>query len=333
MNHLPNVLHYCMLACILLFSSDLSAQENSKDEIAEDNRSIVADVDSQPARTLVQLQGAILKTIESTNVAAQLAGIVQEMSVEEGSQVAEGDMLCKIRDEPIRLKLEQLKVKLAMAKERQSSDINERLAEKSLEVAKTEYQRAVKANLRVPDTYPLNEIDRLRLVADRAQLEVERSIHERKLIDFEVDVAKSEYRQAYELFTQHQIKAPVGGVVVSMEKRLGEWVEPGTAVLQIVRLDRLRVEGFIPAAQTERDLVGASALVRPSAQLGTQLVGAGEQSPSMLDDSEAIACKVVFVSPDVNPVNSLVRVYLQVDNTHRHLRPGLKVQAAIILDE
>ncbi len=43
--------------------------------------------------------------------------------------------------------------------------------------------------------------------------------------------------------------------------------------------------------------------------------------------------KVVFVSPDANPVNSLVRVYIEVENPERKLRPGLQVRAEISAEE
>ncbi len=196
---------------------------------------------------------------------------------------------------------------------KQSNNINQRLAEKSQQVASTEYQRALGANARVADTYPINEIDRLRLIADRAELEVERAAYEQELAAFDVTLAKGSYRQAYERYTRHQLLAPAGGVVVSLEKRAGEWVEPGTDLLRIVRIDQLRVEGFIPADQAHPHLVGQTARVA--------LVGEAEDQwwPG----------KVVFVSPDANPVNSQVRVFIEVGNEAATLRPGLRVRATI----
>lgn len=263
----------------------------------------------------IELQGAILKTIDATTLAAQVAGPIKKLLVKEGDLVNSGQKLGCINDDALRLELEQLKTQVAMSEKKQHNDINQRLAEKSRQVASTEYERALGANARVADTYPINEIDRLRLIADRAELEVERAAHERELAVFDVTLAKGSYRQAYERYTRHQLAAPAGGVVVSVEKRIGEWVEPGTELLRIVRIDQLRVEGFIPADQAHPNLVGQPARVA--------LVGEAQEHwwPG----------KVVFVSPDANPVNSQVRVFIEVDNASAALRPGLRVRAAIDL--
>lgn len=262
---------------------------------------------------VIELQGAILKTIDATTMAAQVAGPIKELLVKEGDIVTAGQTMGCIHDEALRLELEQLRTQVAMAEKKQSNDINQRLAEKSSQVASTEYQRALSANARVADTYPINEIDRLKLIADRAELEVERAAYEQELAVFDVTLAKGSYRLAYERYTRHQLIAPAGGVVVSVEKRVGEWVEPGTDLLRIVRIDQLRVEGFIRSDQAHPNLVGQAARVALEEQ----------------GKSQWLPGKVVFVSPDANPVNSQVRVFIEVDNPQATLRPGLRVRASI----
>ncbi|MCA9133601.1 MAG: efflux RND transporter periplasmic adaptor subunit [Planctomycetales bacterium] len=261
----------------------------------------------------IVVEGAILKTIEATTLAASLAGTLSEVNAREGDVVQSGQPLARLKDQAVRIKLEQLRTQVEIAKKKQTNNINQRLAEKAKEVADNEYHRALQANERVADTYPINEIDRLRLMSDQAALEVERTLYDQEIAEFEVAVAISEYRQSHELYTRHQFVAPASGVVVAVEKRAGEWVEPGMDILRIVRIDSLRVEGFITARQAMQDLVGRSATVQ---------LQAGE-SPTIATG------KVVFVSPDVNPVNSQVRVFLEVDNQQGALRPGLRVKAVI----
>lgn len=266
-----------------------------------------------PLADAIELQGAILKTIDATTLAAQVAGPIKQLLVKEGDIVAAGQRIGSIHDEALRLELEQLKTQVAVAEKKQKNNINQRLAEKSQQVASTEYQRALGANARVADTYPINEIDRLRLIADRAELEVERAAYEQELAAFDVILAKGNYRQAFERYSRHQLIAPAGGVVVNVEKRVGEWVEPGTDLLRIVRIDQLRVEGFISADQAHPGLVGQPARIA--------MVGEA--------NGRGWLGKVVFVSPDANPVNSQVRVFIEVDNEQGALRPGLRVSASI----
>ncbi len=270
-----------------------------------------------PARLVAQeaipIEGAILKTIEATTLTSQVAGMVRELNASEGDSITVGENIGRINDEAVRLELEQLRIQVEVAKKKQANSINLRLAEKGNQVAETEYQRALGANARVPSTYPINEIDRLRLVADQAKLEVERAQYELEIAGFEVVLAQGNYRKSYELYSRHQLTAPATGVVVSVEKRPGEWVEPGTDLLRIVRIDRLRVEGFITAEHAQSNLVGRTANI-------------SQMAPNK---SESVEGKVVFVSPDVNPVNSQVRVFIEIDNTAGKWRPGVRVNATI----
>jgi multidrug efflux pump subunit AcrA (membrane-fusion protein) len=76
----------------------------------------------------------------------------------------------------------------------------------------------------------------------------------------------------------------------------------------LVEIDRLRIEGFMPAEKADPKWLASEAKVE------LQLSGKTIQTTA----------KLVFISPEVNPVNSQVRVHLDVDNRDGKLRPGLK---------
>jgi len=263
--------------------------------------------------TDVVIEGAILKTIESTSVSAQVAGVISAMKVKEGAVVKAGQEIGRIRDTAVRLQMEKSKVSIAIAERKQNNDIDRRLAAKNRAVAENEYRRAVDANTQVKDVYPINEIDRLKLLFDRADLESERAIYQQSMATLDKSLAEMEYKINLELAQRHQIQSPCDGVVVSLEKRIGEWVEPGTNLLKIVQIDMLRIEGFILAADATSDLLGATAEVT------------FENSTPPFQTT----AKLGFISPDVNPLNSQVRVYLEVENQNGRLRPGLRPKAVI----
>jgi multidrug resistance efflux pump len=258
--------------------------------------------------TELVLEGAILKTIDTTSVSAQVAGMIQVLDIKEGLAVEEGQELGRIRDYGVRIQSEKAKASLELAKKKQLNDIDIRLATKNKAVAENEYDRAVQANQLVRNTYPINEIDRLKLIADRSGLEVERAGFAQSVAELEASVSEWEHKQSLELMQRHRIVSPGNGVVVSLEKRKGEWVEPGTVLFKMVQLDVLRVEGFLNAADAIPELVGSQA----------RLVV--EDSKGMMETT----ADLVFITPDVNPVNSQVRVFLEVDNKERKLRPGLR---------
>lgn len=259
------------------------------------------------------LENAILKALEPIRVSAQVAGIIAQLDLHEGSQVIADQEVGHLRDTAVRLQLVRATTALEIAKAKQANDIDERLASKSSLVADNEYQRAVNANRSVPDTYPANEIGRLKLVAEKSLLEIERAAYQRSILGLETRQAEGEVEQAKELLARHRIVAPCSGVVVNVFHQPGEWVEPGKELFAIVRTDRMRVEGFLAASKARHDLIGKRVLIRDFE---------GEEEISLEG-------RVSFVSPEANPVNSLVRVFVDIEHTESQPRSGLRVRAVV----
>jgi len=282
--------------------------------------SIAAPVIAQSEPTLesgsttdILVDSAILKTIESTSVSAQVTGILSVLNAKEGTKVKEGAELGRVRDSVVRLQVDKAKVSHELAKKKRSSEIDKLVASKNRAVAENEYQRAIAANKEVMDVYPVNELDRLKLLFDRSVLESQRAVHQQEMAAFDVSLAEFEYKQGIELLQRHRILAPCDGVVVSIDKRVGEWLEPGTVLLKIVRTDKLRIEGFLQAVDAAPELLGAKASV----------ILEGSYPPI------ETTAELVFISPDANPLNSQVRVFLEIDNTKGLLRPGLRPKTVI----
>ena len=255
----------------------------------------------------IAIEGAILKTVEVTSVASQVQGLLSGVSVREGDRVKVQSPLAAIQSTTTELQLQRAKVALEVAQKNFENNIDIELARKSFAVAENEYQRAIEANKRVEDVYPPMEVDRLKLVRDRSNLEIDRTLHAKEISQLELNKIQIEHRQLEDVLDKHQIRAPVSGMVVAVEKRVGEWVEPGTVVLRLVEIDRLRIEGFMQAEQADPKWLDTQAHVE------LQVSGKTVQTTA----------KLVFISPEVNPINSKVRVYLDVDNRDGRFRPGL----------
>jgi macrolide-specific efflux system membrane fusion protein len=115
----------------------------------------------------------------------------------------------------------------------------------------------------------------------------------------------------------HQIQAPIAGVVVEVKRRQGEWVEPGMPLLRILLMDRLRVEAFCNAAELSNVKVGKPIKLRVGRD------GGATEYPG----------SIMFVSPEVNPVNGQVRIWAEVKNEGGHLRPGMNGSLLIAASE
>lgn len=302
-------------AVLVLVSQLHVAQVKAADEPVRDPTadSLSIEVDWNDPQ-LISVQNALLKTIESTSIAAEVAGRIAELEVAEGAVVKSNQAIGLIDDKSVRLQVQRARLATAIARHKASSQIDLQLAEKRCSVAKNEMERAEVANTRVPNSYPAKELDRLKLVFDTSELEIQRAKHEQTLLGLEANLMENDQKVAEELLARHQIVAQSNGVIVSLEKQRGEWVEPGMELLKIVKLDRLRIEGFISASQATNDLEHRQAIASPQ-----------------LDDRQLILpAKVIFVFPEINPVNNEVRVFLEVDNTQGELSPGMRVRAAIL---
>lgn len=217
-------------------------------------------------------------------------------------------------------------------------------AEKSSAVAKNELDRARRARAEYADSVSESEIEGLSLTFQKAELESQQAEFQRQQdllsaqasdqaletdrltneqLQIELQQAHSELRLAQfnaNLFqnaldaarldlAQHRIHAPFAGVVVELYRQRGEWVKPGDPILRVLRLDRLRVEGFLPTQLLSGDLVGAQAEI--------EIVGFEKQSIPL-------AGKVSFVSPEVDAVNNEVAIWAEFDNPDRLVWPGMQ---------
>jgi macrolide-specific efflux system membrane fusion protein len=197
---------------------------------------------------------------------------------------------------------------LSNARRLAKNDLKVRLAQKAHEVAAAELKRATEAEERFAKSVSQSEIDRLQLATEQADLQIYQTRFDLKTAQLAIDTHEAALRLAEYQLKKRAILAPSPGVVVEVLKQAGEWVEPGETVVRIVRMDRLRVEGFLAAQQANAKLVGQPAVVSVKLQPDKTLDVDGE---------------VTFVSPEIHPVNGMVRVWVDIENGDLNLRPGL----------
>jgi len=266
------------------------------------------------APTEIEITSALVKLIEQVDVPAREAGVLAAVDVREGQMVEEGEVLAQIVDTEARITVDRAKIELDIATKNAENDVNIRFGAKSVEVARAELRRSEESIQKYPKSISESEMDRLRLVVQRAELEVEQAEHEFQVAGFTRKIKENECRSAEEKVERHRITAPISGMVVQVNRRRGEWVEPGENVLRILRLDRLRAEGFLDA----RHLSGDADDWR--ATLTIDLPG---------DPGAKLPGKVVFVSPEIDPVNSQVNVWVEIDNEALRVRPGMRAKVTI----
>jgi macrolide-specific efflux system membrane fusion protein len=247
--------------------------------------------------------------IEQVEIPARIEGVLSAVDVREGQMVEAGTVVARIEDEEVRLTHERAKTEFEIARKQAANDLKIRVARKATDVARAEHRRAVESVEKYKKSVSDTELDRLRLAAERAELETEQAIHEQETAKLTSRLKEIEMELAKQAVDRRVLMAPISGMVVQVIPHQGEWIQAGKTAVRVLRVDRLRVEGFISSKNLAADLLGRRVT------LAVDLPG---KPGSSFDGA------VVFVSPEVNPVNGQVRVWAEVENRKLQLRPGLR---------
>ena len=142
-----------------------------------------------------------------------VGGLVAELMVDEGHRVDTGDALLKLDAE-----LAQLALERAMAETRQREIALDDARRRFVEAEKVGAQRGI-ARTQIESLRAEVTGDEAALVAAQAAAREQRAIVER-----------------------HTLRAPFAGVISERLAELGEWVNPGDGLLELVATDNLRFD-------------------------------------------------------------------------------------------
>jgi macrolide-specific efflux system membrane fusion protein len=256
--------------------------------------------------------------IEEAQVPAKEAGVLLDVPVKEGQEVTVGQTLGQIDDRKVLMDARAAQAKLDVAEVTASNDVKIRYAIAAAGVAEFTFLKNAEANQKVAGSVPKTEIERLKLEWSRSKLEIEQNEFQRKIDGMDVRVRQAELEVANEEIERRKIKAPIDGVIVELKRHRGEWVQPGDPLLRLLRMDRLRIEGFINANKySPAEVANHPVTVTVDLAHGRQ---------------ESFIGKVSFVSPLVEPGGDF-RIYAEVLNRQENdqwlLRPGQNANMTI----
>ncbi len=258
-----------------------------------------------------------------------------------------GHLIAGLRDNEVQLLVERTSYEAQIAKQKAESDLDILYAMKAIEVAKSELNRAMETNAKYAKTVSESELDRLRLLVEQGELEIKKARRDHAIANLTYLIRENEHRSALDQLERRKVRSPMKGMIVELHHAPGEAVQAGDALARIIRLDRLRAEGFLPAssatpawnharakltvttstiADTE-SAISKSNSPKPSEPNNQQLDTTPNQPQA---ESVQLEGHVVFISPEVDPVNNQVRVWVEFDNPDLLVRPGMS--ARVILE-
>jgi multidrug efflux pump subunit AcrA (membrane-fusion protein) len=255
-------------------------------------------------------------------VPAQEAGVIKEMFVKEGQPIKPGESLVQIEDD---IPAQQLKIaeeKLRAAEEQANNTIPKEYAEKSLEVARMDYQSALEANKKVKDTFPLVKLKEMFLKVQEMELSIQKAEMDTRIAKKQVNVQQAEMNLAQTTLSHRLLRSPLegDGEVSEIKRHLGEWVQAGETVMRVVQMDVMWAEGSLNVSEyMPNEIIGKPVTVKVELDRGRTMTFPG---------------KIVFVDPMIRPNGTyIVRAEVQnrLENDHWILRHGRLAQMTIQL--
>lgn len=261
--------------------------------------------------------------IDEAKVPAKEAGQIEALEAFEGLEVEADTLLAQIDDLQAKSDQALAEAEAKAAHIEADSDAEIRVAKLTVVVAKAEWDQIVEANKIAPGAKSAAEERVKRYTFHKSEVQTDQAIINQHLAQAKAAAADVKVNASKINIDRRRVLAPFSGKVVQLYLHKGEWANPGDPVLHMVRLDRLRVVGWVEAA----DYGPADIAWRP-VQLQVKLPGG---RPANFQG------KIVFVDPIVARGGKRFRIFAEVVNQKENdewlLQPGLRGELAIDLTQ
>jgi multidrug efflux pump subunit AcrA (membrane-fusion protein) len=274
-------------------------------------------------KSVVRLPTCLVSLIDDVDLPAQEAGVLKELIAKPGLQAKAGDVLGKVDETETLVRQKAAKFKLDVAIEKATNTAQVELSKKVIEVYKAEYEESLAINERSAGAIPPTQLRKQRVYWEKGVADYIAAEMEFKIAGLERNVQEAELEAADNELKQRTLVAPFDGVVEEIFRQQNEWVQPGDPVLRFVRMNRLRVEGFVSGEIAAGQVDGATV------EINVVLPGGA---------TEKLKGQISFVSTKVGANKEEYRVWAEVDNLPGRdgypwlLRPGVRPEMIIHLN-
>jgi multidrug efflux pump subunit AcrA (membrane-fusion protein) len=293
---------------VVLFSSSTFAQSESLGDTST---------------TSIRFDNCVVQLIQDIDVPALENGQIKEIHVKPGAGVREGQSIAQLDDSRSRRALDEANLRHQIAETQADDETKVEAARRRAELAQVESDKL--SRLQASGSASVHEAERARVEKALYILQYQGAKKEKELAALEAAAEMVTVQASQDSINRHNLKSPVSGIVSSLDRDKGEWVNAGDTVLKIARMDRLRVVVMVSAVDYAPHEV-ANRRVTVTAVLAR---GQEIQLPG----------SVVFVDQEINQGNSYVvwaefenRLVPGSDNLWL-LQPGVNVSTEIHMDQ
>ncbi|HUE71146.1 MAG TPA: HlyD family efflux transporter periplasmic adaptor subunit [Pirellulaceae bacterium] len=265
------------------------------------------------------LPDCLVYLIEDIQVPALEAGPLVKIHVKDGDVVEQGQLLALLDDSQPKLQKMAAELERDAAIAKASDDIDVRFAQATLAYSIAELQRLLAIERKGAGSITVQEVEKAKLAKQRDELQIEKSRLDGKVAKMSADKHQADVQAADLSVARRQILAPISGEVATVYHEQAEWVNAGEPVIQVVRMDRLRVEGFVATSELNvAEIAGKDVTVEVELARGQR---------------QRFAGRVTYISPVVT-AGGKYRVRAEVENRLAGdewlLRPGTSAVMTIL---
>ncbi|WP_352309371.1 efflux RND transporter periplasmic adaptor subunit [Psychrobacter sp. W2-37-MNA-CIBAN-0211] len=274
-------------------------------------------VSSMPLVQTVVATGRIV-AVSRTEIGSEVAGVVLERLVQEGQQVAAGDLLLVLSADEITAQVRQAEAELAelVSSNRPQAAVDLANAEVALAQASRNVER--RRELAAISAISDEEMEQAIQVQKQARNDLENARLKAKALStggVEEDLLRARIAALQAQLNKTQVRSKVSGTILTRNVEIGELVQPGQSLFTIA-LDG-NTEIRVPL--DERNL--------SSLEVEQQAVAIADAYPD-----KPFPVHISFIAPSIDPQRGTVEVRLAVDPIPDFLRQDMTVSVNIETD-
>ena len=255
---------------------------------------------------------ARLVAVFNTLVAAESPGIVREIEIAPGAQVAKDSSLVRLNKEMFAAEYDVAVAEYEIAKLEARNRVNVEYADKSAEVAAAVLEKSVQANRIFSNSIPSTEIEKLRLEFEQSRLSGEQAQLEFEMAQWTEELKERTTQAAKVRLESRIVRAPFAGTVAQVYVQPGQWVNAGEPIVRLMDSKRLRAEAYL-----QEDFIRQ---VQVGQHVQFEYLLAGE---TLQVDAE-----VTFVGVEI--VEGIFQFWAEFDNPEGMHLPG--IEGRLIID-
>lgn len=242
-------------------------------------------VKEAPVIRKLELSGTVTSP-HASQISTSVEGLVSKVYFDSGAHVKQGDLLLELDAELEQAAYDQAEAQTAQA----AAEVED--AKRRLRIAESLAKRKYG---------PQNEVE-----ARQAEVDIDTATH---------DGFKAEQKRRKAILARHKLPAPYDGVISKRMAEVGQWVDPGTAVFELVAMRDFRVDVPVPQDYYARLREGAEVELEIDALPG-----------------EKVAAKIAALIPVSDPDARTFTLRVLPTRDDIPITPGMSARVLVNLD-